>query len=246
MDSIFFQEGFQGSQFFIRDEGHGNAQSSHSPGSSRTVGIRFVVCRIVIVDDMADVAKVETATRHIGGDHKHNLVASKTVEDGSPLRLLQTSVDIFKGVKLSLKISQKFLSVMSGVTKDDGLGNLLCLKIFEQGIQPIAPAHDPELMNEALGRYLFLIQFDPHGIFQVGPDEAIDLIGQGGGEEQRLMIMNETGQDEVYVFKETHVQHFVCFIQGQGANLREVDEGAMVKKINQSSGGGDENMNAIA
>jgi len=246
MDSIFFQEDFQRSQFFIRDEGHGSARSSHSPGSSRTVGIRFVVCRIVIVDDMADVAKVETATRHISGDHKHNLMASKTVEDGGPLRLLQTSVDIFKGVKLSLKISQKFLSMMPGVAKDNGLGNPLCLKIFEQGVQPIARAHEPELMNEALGRNLFFIQFDPHGIFQVGSDEVIDFTGQGGCEEQRLMVMNETGQDEVHIFKETHVQHFVCFIQGQGANLREVDEGAMVKKINQSSGGGDKNMNAIA
>jgi hypothetical protein len=154
---------------------------------------------------MADVTKVKTATRHVGGDHKHNLMTSKTVEDGGPLRLLQASVDIFKGVELSLKISQKFLSMMPGVTKDNGLGNPLRFEIFHQGIQPIAPAHEPELMNEALGRYLFFIQFDPHGVFQVDSDETIDFVGQGGCEEQRLMIMNETGQDEVNVFQETHL-----------------------------------------
>jgi hypothetical protein len=88
-----------------------------------------MVCGIVIVNDMADVTKVKTATRHIGGDHEHDLMPSKTVEDGGSLRLFQTTVDIFKGVKLPLKISQKFLSMNPGVTKDNGLGNPLRFKI---------------------------------------------------------------------------------------------------------------------
>jgi hypothetical protein len=193
MDSIVFEEGLERSQFLIRDEGHGGARSSHPSGSSRAVGIRFVVCRIVIVNDMANVTKVKTATRHIGGDHEHDLMPSKTVEDGGSLRLFQTTVNIFKGVKLPLKISQKFLSMNPGVTKDNGLGNPLRFDIFRQGVQPIAATHEAEMMVEALRRYLFFIQFDPHGVFQVGPDEPIDFIGQGGRKEQRLMIMNETG-----------------------------------------------------
>jgi hypothetical protein len=98
------------------------------------VGISFVIYWIVIINDMADVTKVKTAARHIGGYHEGNLMTSKTVKDGSPLRLFQTSVDIFKRVKLSLKVSQKFLPVMPGVTKDDGLGNILRFKVFHQGI----------------------------------------------------------------------------------------------------------------
>jgi hypothetical protein len=54
---------------------------------------------------MADVTKVKTATCHVGGYHEVDLMTSKTVEDGSSLRLFQTSVDIFKGVELSLKVS---------------------------------------------------------------------------------------------------------------------------------------------
>src|SRR4030042_3555664 len=232
MDSIFLKEGPQGSQFFIGDEGHGRAQSSHSSGSSGTVGVSFLVQWVVIVNHMTDMAKVETATGNICGHQECNLITAKAIKYGSSLRLFQTSVDIFQRVKLLPNIFQKFVPMISGVTKDNSLGNRLLFKIFRQGSQPIAHPNMPKMMSKALGGYLHLIQFDPYRLFQVSSDEPIDLIRHCCCKEQCLMLMDETGQDEVHVFNETHFQHCVRFVEGQGANMREVDGRGVIKEVN--------------
>ena len=245
MDSIVLKEGLQGYQFSIRDEGHGRARSPHSSGSSGTVRVSFLVHWVVIVNHMTDVAKVETATGNICGHQECNLITAKTIKYGSSLRLFQTSVDVFQRVKLFPKIFQEFVPMMPGVTKDNGLGDRLFFKIFRQGSQSITPTNMSKMMNQALGRYLRLIQFDLYRVFQVSSDEPVDLIRHRCCKEQRLMFMDETGQDKVHVFNETHFQHCVRFIEGQGTNMREVDGRGVIKEVNQSSGGGDKDMNSV-
>jgi hypothetical protein len=121
------------------------------------VGVSLVVRREVIVDHMADVTEIEAATGHIGGHHEGDFVTAETVKNGSSPRLFQASMDILQGIKLASEISQKFLPAMTGVTEDDGLGNVLLLEVTRQSAQPIVEMDVAKTMDETLGGDLFLI-----------------------------------------------------------------------------------------
>jgi len=192
------------------------------------VGVGFVVRREVIVNHMADVTEIEAATGDVGGHHEVDLVSAETVKNGGSSGLFQASVDILQGVELASEIIQEFLSTMTGVTEDDGLGNVLVLEVIRQSAQPIVETDVAKTMDETLRGDLFLIQFDAHRVLEISSDEPMNFVWHRRCKEQCLMFMNETGHDEVHVFNKTHLEHFVRFIQDQGSDMSEVDGSGII------------------
>jgi hypothetical protein len=73
---------------------------------------------------MTDMAEVEPPTGNVRGNHQGNPVLAKPLEDRSSPRLLQTSMDILNRIKSSFELLFQGLTMMSGIAKDDGLGDL--------------------------------------------------------------------------------------------------------------------------
>ena len=113
INTIRLKQGFQTDQFLVGHKGHGNARASHSPGSSCSVRVGLQAERIIVINHVADMAEVESATGNVRGHHEGDLIAAKTLEDRCPPRLLQTSVDILDRLKFSFQLFDQFLTVMS-------------------------------------------------------------------------------------------------------------------------------------
>jgi len=222
-NTIGLEQCLQSDQIFIRDKGHGNARSPHPARPACPVDVRFQPQGVIVINDVTDMTEVEPAGGNIRGNHERNFLAAETVKNRCSPRLLQPPMYVFQGVHLSFQLRQELLSVMTGIAEDDGLGDLLLMKVFHQDVQSITQSRVLEMMDKALGSDLVPVQFHPDGVFQIRSDQPINLLRHGGRKEQRLMVMDQARHNEVHIFDKAHLQHFVGFIQDKGLHRREVD-----------------------
>ena len=54
---------------------------------------------------------------------------------------------------------------------------------------------------------------------QVFVDDFQDFLGHGGAEEGPLGVLGNLAQDGLYIFHESHVQHFIGFVENDGLDL---------------------------
>ena len=104
IDPIDLKKGFQILQLLIGDKSHGNARPTHPAGPSCSVCVGFQATGIVIIDHMTDVTEVESPAGNVRGNHQGNLVLAKPLEDRSPPRLFQTSVDVLDRFEFSFEL----------------------------------------------------------------------------------------------------------------------------------------------
>ncbi len=80
-------------------------------------------------------------------------------------------------------------------------------------------------------------------IAQDAVGEARDLARHGRGEQQRLAMGGQGGDDLLDVVDEAHVEHAVGFVQDEGLDLVELDV-ALVHEVEQAAGAGDKDIHA--
>jgi hypothetical protein len=80
-------------------------------------------------------------------------------------------------------------------------------------------------------------------IAQQAVGEAADLVGEGGGEEQGLLLFRHQRENLPDVVDEAHVEHAVGFVQHEDLDARQVD-GALTDVVEQAAWCGDEDVDA--
>ena len=100
-------------------------------------------------------------------------------------------------------------------------------------------------MLQALGCGLAGAQKDGEGVFEVLFGEAFNLFGHGCGEHEELVVVYEAGDDEFDVRNESHIQHFIGFVEDEGPDIRKANRG-VVEQVDEPSGGGDEDIDSVA
>ena len=58
------------------------------------------------------------------------------------------------------------------------------------------------------------------------------------------MVVYEAGDDEFDVRNESHIQHFIGFVEYEGPDVREANRG-VVEQVDEPSGGGDEDIDSV-
>jgi hypothetical protein len=86
---ICLDERLQVHQLLVRHKGHGRAGSSHSSGPSRSVRVRYQIKGIIVVDDMAHIAEVESSTRKVRRHQVGDFLSPETLEERCPPGLFQ-------------------------------------------------------------------------------------------------------------------------------------------------------------
>ena len=75
--------------------------------------------------------------------------------------------------------------------------------------------------------------------------EPLDLLREGGGEQQALTLGRQQREDALDVGDEAHVEHAVGLVQHQDFDLTEVDR-LLFDVVEQAARGGDDDFDATA
>src|SRR5690606_21641840 len=78
-----------------------------------------------------------------------------------------------------------------------------------------------------LAGFVQRIGSDFQRVHQEGGAGVADVVGVGGGKQQRLPVSRASADQPADVFVEAHVEHAVGFIQHQGAQLGQIERAAV-------------------
>ncbi len=128
---------------------------------------------------------------------------------------------------------------MLGAGEDQHLLELARARLDDVGQQgPLAlPVHGMHHLADQLGGGV--LRGDLHGgrVLEELGRQLLDLVREGGREEQGLPLGGQQGQDLLDVPDEAHVEHAVGFIQHQDLQLAEIQV-ALALVIQQAAGSG--------
>ena len=86
-------------------------------------------------------------------------------------------------------------------------------------------------MLEALWCPLAGAQKDSEGVFEVVSGKAFNLFGHGCGKQEALVVVYEACDDEFDVRNESHIQHFICFVEYEGPDVREIGRASCRERV---------------
>jgi hypothetical protein len=97
-------------------------------------------------------------------------------------------------------------------------------------------------LGDQLGGRVATGHFDETGLVQQAVGEGLDLVREGGREQQVLALLGEHREDFLDVADEAHVEHAVGFVQHQDFHAGEIDGLSGCNVIEQTARRGDEDI----
>ncbi len=107
----------------------------------------------------------------------------------------------------------------------------------------LAAAHRVDHLGDALHRGVARGDLDALRVFQQAIGQFADVVAEGGGKQQALLVLGHQGQDFLHVVDEAHVQHPVGLVQHQHFHAGQIHE-ALLLQVQQAARGGHQHVDA--
>ena len=101
------------------------------------------------------------------------------------------------------------------------------------------------LLGDQLGGLVAARDLDQHRRVQQAVGERLDLVAEGGREEQALLLLRQHREHLLDVVDEAHVEHAVGLVEDEDLDVREVER-ALAVVVEQAARRGDEDVDAAA
>ena len=227
--------------------GHKRDGPAQLAGAARTANTVDVVGRLgrhVKVHDVAHIADVDAAGKHVGR-HQHVDGAITEGRKGT-LALGLAAVAVNRGGldSLTLQTTAAAVGAMLGAHKDDGaLRALLLEELGQQVILGLDGHREHKLVDGVGGRRGRCDLHASRVAHQVG-DLAHSLLVKCGREQQRLALGRRLAHNAADGGQKAHVEHAVGLVEHQHLDLVQV-AGALLDQIDQTARRGDQDVAAV-
>ena len=218
---------------------------ARAPGAADTVHIVLGNDRQVEVDHQRQVVDVQATGGDIGGHQHLNLAGLEAVQRALAGRLGAITMDAVGVDALGEQPLDQLVHTVAGLGEHQHLlPALLAQQVAEQvGLALLVHRHQP-LLDRA-GSGIARADLDAQRIVQRQAREHADLVGEGGGEQQRLALARQRRVHRLQLFGEAQVEHAVGFVEHQGLHLAELD-GVLAEQVEQAPRGGHQQVDAAA
>ena len=194
--------------------------------SPDAVDIVFRVDRHVEIEDVAHRRNIETASGHVGSDEQRDLVVLELLQRRHARALVHVAMKGADRVAMALQRTEHRLDVPLAVAEHDGV--LEVFRFVDQLAQRLAlveilAAGCDHLLGDRIRGRRGAGHLDPGRIVQEGIDQTLDLRRHGGREQERLMFLQEAGEDKIDVVDEPHVEHLVSLVEDDGAHVSQIE-----------------------
>ena len=228
------------------DQGDGHALAPGAPGPPDPVDVGVRRGGHVVVDDVRDVLDVEAAGRHVG---RHEDVQGPFPEAAHDLVALFLRQSAVEGCCITTAAAQglgEIVHLAARPGEDEGGCAVLEVEDATERGELVRPPHDvgdlPDAGRLALDLLLGL-DADPGRLAEMRLGHAGDGSGDRGGEEGRLAVQRQGGQDLLQVVGEAHVEHLVGLVEDHDLHLVEADRAA-VEVVHAAPGRGHHHVHA--
>ena len=224
-----------------RDRGAGRAGAR---GAADAVHIGLGLVGQIEVDDVADAVDVDAARRDVGRHQGADLAGAELAEHALALVLRLVTVDRMRRDARLGELAHHLVGAVLGTSEHQRAVDCLAAQQVGEGRRLGAAVEMEDALRHLLGGGRLRRHRDAHRIAQHLAREIGDLMRHGGGEEQRLPLARQLGDDGADVVDEAHVEHAVGLVEHEHADLVEAQRIA-AHQIEQPARGRDQHVDAV-
>ncbi len=184
--------------------------------------IVFGGVRQLVVDDHGQVVDIETACGDVGSDQYPQSAALEGFERVAALRLALVAMDRVGGDLVADQEVGQASAQQFGVDEDQGLGVGLVAQQLGEQVALEAAGNRMHPMGDGLGNHVAACDLDQLRVLEHLVGEALDLVREGGREQQALARGRQQFENALDVGNEPHVEHAVGFVQHQHLDLAQL------------------------
>ena len=259
-----FEKLFDGRERALADIGAGHAadasELAHFPGSDKgdrgsalagasgppdAVDIGLHALGNGVVDDVREVVDVDSARGDVGRDEQAELAGFEVVDDARALRLRDVSVQGVDGISAGGECIGEFIDVAAGFAENHGVKVVFHIDDTGEYFEFVFAA---DLVVDLFGE----IGADGFGFctddFVVGAHELFrdgeNFLRHGCGEHEHALFGRRRGENPLDVVDESHVEHFVGFVENGELDFIE-DEFFAFHEVDDASGRADDDVDSL-
>ncbi len=230
--------------FFANAEGKGFARLARAARPSYAVDIIFLVLRDIVINDDVNIVYVNTACRNVCCDKDLNRAVAKFLHDLVTLCLLQIPMQALREIATPL---QKLCQVVHALFRVAEYHCQIWVIHVNQTRQRVKLAlfFYVKVILFNVGDSQFLADdFNEHRVLLETFCDIQYFRGKRSGKEQCLVFSGDFYQNSFNILTETHIKHFIGFIQNH--HLYAVCfERAAAHMVHDAPGCADDNLRAF-
>ncbi len=193
---------------------------------------------------MRQLVDVDAARRDVGC-HQHLQAAILEFRQRlGTRRLALVAVDRHRADAVLAQLFHQLVGAMLGARKHQHLVPVVRLDQVRQHRVLLVAVHRVDFLRDHFHGRVAARDLDRLRIVQQAVGQRLDVVREGGREQQVLAPQRQQGQHLADVVDEAHVQHAVGFVQDQDLDLRQVDR-ALARVVQQAARGRDQDVDAV-
>ena len=201
------------------DDDDRNALVPGPAGTTAAVGVDFDLVGQAVIDHVGNLTHVNTARGYVGGDKQLEIPLAKTLHHPVAVALGKIAVQGIGVIAVPDHLLGDLLGFRLGTAKDQAVNAGIGIHHPFQGRIPvIGPAQIILMFDVDVG----LVHVAGAQLFRVGhvvSGNGPHLVGHGGGEQPDGLAIVHGAEYFVQGVLETHVQHFVGFVEHHPAHV---------------------------
>ena len=221
------------------------ALGAGAAGAADPVHVVLGHVRQLEVDDVRQLVDVDAAGGDVGR-HQHLQVALLEVGERLGARgLALVAVDRHRRDVVLQQVLDQAVGAVLHAREDEHLVPVVLLDEVDQQVLLHLAADRVHLLRDQLGGLVAARDLDQHRRVQEPVGDRLDLVAEGGGEEQALLLLRQHREHLLDVVDEAHVEHPVGLVEDEDLDVREVER-ALAVVVEQAPRRGDEDVDAAA
>ena len=239
-----FDQSFDILQQFVlvhAHQGYGFPGSAGAAGSTDTVHVVFRHAGQFVVDHMRQIDDIDAARGNVSRHQNLQVAGLEFLQRTGAGCLALVAVDRQRLDAVLHQLFRQSIGAMLGAGEHQHLKPVAVANQISEQFPLALAVHRIDRMCHVVCGGIGLGHLDQYGIIQQASRQLLDLIGEGGGEQQILPLPGQQREDLLDVADEPHVQHAVGFIEHQYLDLRQV-HGLLLYMVEQAAGGGHQNV----
>ena len=213
---------------------HGVARAAGAAGAADAVHVVLRHVWQLEVHHVRQLVDVEAARGDVGGDQHVELHALEVGQRPRARALALVAVD-GGGADVGLvELLGQRVGAVLGAHEDQHLVPVVVVDQLDQQVALLRLVDVVDALGDQVGGGIARRHLDQLRVAQQAVGEAADLVGEGGGEEQGLLLLRHQREHFFDVVDEAHVEHAVGFVQHEDLDARQVD-GALADVVEQTA-----------
>src|SRR5690625_5170771 len=214
-------------------------------GAAEAVDVIFGLVGRVEVDDVRDGIDVDAARSHVCCNEDVELALLESGKRALALALRAVRVHHGRGKALPVEALGYAVGAVFRAREDDDILNIFLLQNVQQEVHLALLCDGADLLRDGFSRIASLADFDILGLIENGAGQFPNGFLHRSGEQHRLTLARDLGDDLADVADEAHVEHAISLVEDEHLDAAQVDRAAL-HVIEKAARRGDDDVDAAA